>query len=198
MAFKKLLCVFVLVSCHLVSGENDLEADFDNPLVHMNIGESKNFSFVLRKLDLSNLEKFNTTIRVISSNSHIVEVFTEIISLNEIEQAELSVMFHANAINLGNAYISVELKQENLTKLSTEHMEIIVYRKRVLPFFNSQYLFLYLEFLHYFYVFMSICFGVVFDLKKVKEILRNPTAPLFGYVFDFVILPLVSHFVSFE
>ncbi|XP_031623816.1 uncharacterized protein LOC116341090 [Contarinia nasturtii] len=193
MAIKKLLflcCSFWVVSCEL----DDLEVDFDKLLVHMDIGESKNCSFIVRSLslDISNIEKFNTTISVVSSNSDIVQVFTEILSLNEIEGDELSGIFQADAIDLGSVFVRVELKQGNQTKMSTEHMEIRVYRKRVLPIFKSEYLFLYLQFVHYLYITLNICLGVVFDLKKAKEIFRNPIVPIFAYAFDFIILPLTS------
>lgn len=155
------------------------------------VDESKMFDLVVWDLILSN--RYNS-IEVVSSNPKILQL-SKLSFDYDLESHRLDGSFIATPFNIGSANISVNVKRENYSELSSERMEILVYPKKITTFLsllNS----INCTFFSYANCILSIIlyvnFGIALNWSKVKMVFKKPT-PLFDVIcIDLIIILLVS------
>lgn len=192
MAIKILFSVVILLalSSRVISGENEVEWEvkFDRDYIKMVIGESDNFMLLVKFLKTG---PSNATIRVFSSDPDAVKVY-KTIHLSDNGNAWKGFQVEMQALDLGNANISVEITRNDRAQVLDHHVAVSVIRNHLIKKFRPQNVLFYLKFMQYFYILMNMCFGAALDVKKLKIILRNPVGPSLALISNFVILPLVS------
>lgn len=182
--------IFLALSSQFISAENEVEWElkFDRDNILMNIGESDNFMLLVKFLKAG---PSNATIRVFSSDPEAVKVY-HTIHLSDTGNAWKGFQVEMQALDLGNANISVEITRNERAQVLDHHVAVSVTRNHLIKKFKPQNVLFYLKFMQYFYILMNICFGAALDVKKLKAILRNPVGPSLALISNFVILPLVS------
>lgn len=193
MASKNLIysvVIFLAFFSQLAFAENevDWEAKFDREYMHVLIGEQDEFMLLLKYLKPG---PSNATIRFISSNLDIVQVY-KMIPLSEPVNMLHGFHVEIQALGLGNANISAEITRNGTKEILDNHLTVSVTRNHLIKKFKPQNVLFYLKCIQYFYILMNICFGAALDMKKLNAILKNPIGPSLALISNFVILPLVS------
>ncbi|XP_055299083.1 uncharacterized protein LOC129566843 [Sitodiplosis mosellana] len=193
MASKNLIysvVIFLVISSQFTSAENEVEwqAKFDREFMIVMLGEPDEFVLLLKFLKTG---PSNATLRLVSSNPDVVQVY-KTIPLGEAGEVWKEFQVDIHPLGLGNANITVEITRKGKKDILDNHMAVSVTRNHMIKKFKAQNVLFYLKLMQYFYILMNICFGAALNVKKLTAILRNPIGPSLALISNFVILPLTS------
>lgn len=183
--FGVFLVLFSLVSSeHTKNNEVQWEAYFDKIWAEVRLGEPQTVSFEIEYFNATDFDHSNIDIQIISSNLNVAQI-----------DVQFPFKFHNNKWSgdftvipkkIGRSLVSVEID----AKGSSTKMETIVVRNPIVSLEGQA---LFERFLHLFYVFLNITFGIALNLNSVITILRRPSALVISILFTGIILPLVCY-----
>lgn len=182
-----------LVSNHLANGQSPAEwrADFYYAFHSFSLGDETDFNLYLKNLNTTRLVELDAVIRVVSSHPDYVQV-TKIIPLHEIVDSRWNGSFTAVAVGVGLSKISVEITASNsFWERSSAYLELMVNRNpliivTLLEDVFSRNFSLVLDIL------VFIIFGLALKLNEVKDAFNKPIGLAIGFVWDLLLLPMVS------
>lgn len=190
MAFNRIATIYFLVIWLLNKfsyAEVKWEAQFENDKCTMYMGDSKNISITIMYLNQTDLIASNATIRIVG-DSNILQM-SKMFLANEIENSKWSGFLEVHAIFIGSTNVAVEIIRENSIERSSQQMQIEIMRKSIVGgIFVKRFKICVMIF----YFIMQLNFGIVLDLSKVKEILRNRLRTCTAFICNYTSIPLVS------
>lgn len=169
------------------------------------MGETRKIHLKIFYFEKIDIVKSNVSVRLTSSWDNVkVHPFVELNETkydewNEILQPILHTtsfmvligQFTVDAHFIGNVQVFVEIVRNGSSIELPQQMEITVKHRKCSLRELKQYT-------NYFFIIFNLIlyvnFGLVLDLVKVREILRNPYRTLIAYVCNFFILPLVRFY----
>lgn len=190
MAFHRIALVYFLAVWLLNSfsyAEVKWKAQFENDTCKIYMSDTKNISLTIMYLNQTNLIASNATIRIVS-DSNILQM-SKMIRANEIENGEWSGFFEVHAIFIGSTHVAVEIIRENSIERSSQQMQIEIMRKSIV---GGIFVKCFNICVMIFYFIVQLNCGMVLDLSKLKEILRNRLRTCTAFICNYTSIPLVS------
>lgn len=181
------------------------KAYFENTSITMRMGETRKIHLKIMHFEKIDIVKSNVSVRLTSSWDNVkVHPFVELEEpeydkWNEILQSVLQTtsymvlhgQFTVDAHFIGNVQVFVEIVRNGSSIKLPQQMEITV-KHRKCDFRELK------QYTKYFFIIFNLIlyvnFGLVLDLVKVRDILRNPYRTLIAYMCNFFILPLVRFY----
>lgn len=185
--------VFLAISIRFTSAQNESEweVNFDKHYMHMVFNEPKNFTVILKHLNISHSNQSDTTIGLVSGYPKMMLEY-QVIPLSQIDDIWNRFSVKIRPLSIGNANISVAITTNNKTEISNNHVAVSVTRNYIIKQYKQRNILFYIKLMQYFYMVINVCFGIVLDVKKIRTILKNPIGLGLAIISDFIILPLVS------